>query len=308
MNNKKEPNSENNQRLRGYELKLNAGRLEMEALGEALPRFRDEAAAQATVARESRNVAEAAHRFATEEPQEFGPDTELPPDVPPTPAGIPSGNIPEEAQPFDVPQEAQPFDVPQELATPSFWSGLLDTSSADTSANLAYLLSRGIPGLNPLLAGISLHTMHKAWVSLSRDLQLAQRFGNAGATDLLSRGYQIFSKGGALGAKGLAGATLAYGMYEFFGQVYSWLGGLPEGQDKDKLKRAIDSAVGQALPRNATQRANAGGATNQSAIEAAYIAQATGDIQRASRSQYIVRGNRGVSVVRPQYSGGQIMI
>lgn len=87
-----------------------------------------------------------------------------------------------------------------------------------------------------------------------------------------------------------------------------WLMEMWDGNPPQSEQLTIVDAYNAMKKVNNVLPAFKGGSGNQSSIDSAYIAQAQGNIQRASRTQYNVRANRSAAVLRPLLSNIRIII
>jgi hypothetical protein len=170
-------------------------------------------------------------------------------------------------------------------------------------AALTYLLSRGF-GTNILTTGVVVRTMSQVWPSISAMLSGIQ---NPTAARVIAEGSRYFGMVANPIGKALPALTIAVGALELLQMVYKAVNGQPAGEKKEADKQILDKATATVL-RNETIPAFKGGSGNQNAIDSAYLAQAQGNVQRATRTQYKVHGNRNSAVVRPLLSNVQIMI
>lgn len=174
----------------------------------------------------------------------------------------------------------------------------------DINAYLSFLISQAT-GVSFINTSLTITAIKSAWGKI---YPMLASMTNPTAVRLLAAGEKYVSMlASPIGAAlPIAAATL--GMYRILSSVYSMISGEAPSQQKEIEKQIWVDATKSVLPKNTTVPAFKGGSGNQGSIDNAYLAQAQGNIQRASRTQYNVRSGRGTAVARPLLSNVQITV
>lgn len=174
----------------------------------------------------------------------------------------------------------------------------------DINAYLSFLISQAT-GVSFINTSLTITAIKSAWGKI---YPMLASMTNPTAVRLLAAGEKYVSMlASPIGAAlPIAAATL--GMYRILSSVYNMIGSEAPSQQKEIEKQIWVDATKSVLPKNTTVPAFKGGSGNQGSIDNAYLAQAQGNIQRASRTQYNVRSGRGTAVARPLLSNVQITV